>query len=75
MHGKGVRNIEMESTTFSALTHHAGVRAAILNVALINRLNGDQVNATIQSIQSWLIYKKNLLSKTTELFLSLWQQP
>lgn len=40
----GVVNIEMESTIFAALTYHAGIRAAILCVALLNRLNGDQVS-------------------------------
>lgn len=39
----GVVNIEMEATIFSALTHHAGIKAAIVCVALLNRLNGDQV--------------------------------
>lgn len=40
----GVVNIEMESTIFSALTHHAGIRAAIVCVTLLDRLKGDQVN-------------------------------
>jgi len=39
----GVVNIEMEATIFAALTHHAGIKAAIICVALLNRLNGDQV--------------------------------
>lgn len=42
----GVVNIEMECTVFSALTHHAGIRAAIVCVALLDRLKGDQVSAT-----------------------------
>lgn len=40
----GVVNIEMESTIFSALTYHAGIKAAVVCVALLNRLNGDQVS-------------------------------
>lgn len=40
----GVVNIEMESTIFSALTHHAGIRAAIVCVTLLDRLKGDQVH-------------------------------
>ncbi|CAI4229165.1 unnamed protein product [Auanema sp. JU1783] len=40
---KGVRNIEMESTCFSSLTFRAGVKASIVCVALLNRMNGDQV--------------------------------
>lgn len=33
----------MESTVFSAFTHHANIRAAIVNVTIVNRLEGDQV--------------------------------
>lgn len=39
----GVINIEMECTTFAALTYHAGIRSAIVCVALLDRLKGDQV--------------------------------
>lgn len=45
LHDFGVVNIEMECTIFAALTHHAGIRSAIVCVALLNRLNGDQVNS------------------------------
>uniref|UniRef100_A0A1I7ZZX9 PNP_UDP_1 domain-containing protein n=1 Tax=Steinernema glaseri TaxID=37863 RepID=A0A1I7ZZX9_9BILA len=40
---KNVRNFEMESTCFAAMTHRAGVKAAIVCVALLNREEGDQV--------------------------------
>ncbi|CEF67115.1 Nucleoside phosphorylase domain and Uridine phosphorylase, eukaryotic family-containing protein [Strongyloides ratti] len=40
---KGVRNFEMESTCFTALTSRANIKAAVCCVALLNRLNGDQV--------------------------------
>ncbi|XP_058985604.1 uridine phosphorylase 1 isoform X2 [Musca domestica] len=43
---KGIRNIEMEATMFSALTRHVGVKAADVCVTLLNRLNGDQVLLT-----------------------------
>lgn len=33
----------LSATIFAALTHHAGIKAAIICVALLNRLNGDQV--------------------------------
>jgi uridine phosphorylase len=39
----GVVNIEMESTIFAALTHHAGIKSAIVCVSLLDRLQGDQV--------------------------------
>uniref|UniRef100_A0AC34GQF3 Nucleoside phosphorylase domain-containing protein n=1 Tax=Panagrolaimus sp. ES5 TaxID=591445 RepID=A0AC34GQF3_9BILA len=39
----GVRNIEMEATGFASFTNRANVKGAIICVALLNRLNGDQV--------------------------------
>ena len=39
----GVSNIEMEATCFAALTHQAGIRGAVVCVALLDRLNEDQV--------------------------------
>lgn len=51
----GVINIEMESTIFSALTHHAGIRAAIVCVTLLDRLKGDQVNIWQNMFYSRLI--------------------
>lgn len=44
LHARGVRNIEMESTAFAAITGRAGVRAAIVCVALLNRMVDDQVS-------------------------------
>ena len=40
----GVTNIEMESLCFTGLLNHAKIRAAVVCVALVNRLNGDQVS-------------------------------
>jgi len=40
-----ILNMEMESLAFAALTHHAGIRAAVICVTLLNRLNGDQVGS------------------------------
>lgn len=39
--------MEMESLAFAALTHHAGIRAAVICVTLLNRLNGDQVGSHV----------------------------
>jgi uridine phosphorylase len=39
----GVHNIEMEATGFASFTNRANVKGAIICVALLNRLNGDQV--------------------------------
>lgn len=43
LYGMGVKNIEMESVAFAALTHHAGIRSAVVCVTLLDRLKGDQV--------------------------------
>lgn len=45
LHKAGVVNIEMESLAFAALTHHAGIKAAVVCVTLLDRLKGDQVSA------------------------------
>lgn len=45
LHDFGVVNIEMESTIFAALTYHAGIRAAVVCVTLLDRLKGDQVRS------------------------------
>lgn len=42
----GVKNIEMESTCFTAMTHMAKCRSAVICVVLVNRLCGDQVMTT-----------------------------
>lgn len=52
LHDFGVINIEMECTIFAALTYHAGIRSAIVCVALLDRLKGDQV----QYIDKNLLY-------------------
>ena len=44
----GVANIEMESTCFAALTYQAGIRSSIVCVALLDRLNEDQVSRDMQ---------------------------
>ncbi|EDV20885.1 uncharacterized protein TRIADDRAFT_31186 [Trichoplax adhaerens] len=43
-HKAGVLNVEMECTGFTSLCRRAGIRVAIVCVALLNRLNGDQVS-------------------------------
>lgn len=44
----GVVNIEMESLIFAALTHHAGIRSAVVCVTIVDRLQGDQVGELIK---------------------------
>lgn len=43
-HDAGVRNFEMECTAFTSLCLRAGIRTAVVCVALLNRLKGDQVS-------------------------------
>jgi uridine phosphorylase len=59
----GVVNIEMESIVFSALTHHAGIKAAVICVALLNRLNGDQVMAPKEVLNEWQKRPQILISR------------
>lgn len=47
-HACGVRNIEMESTAFSAFCTRANIIGAIVCATFINRLNGDQVTTTAE---------------------------
>jgi len=42
-----VKNIEMESLAFAALTSRANIRGAVVCVAILNRLNGDQVSLNV----------------------------
>ncbi|XP_064299406.1 uridine phosphorylase 1 [Phalacrocorax carbo] len=41
----GVRNIEMESSVFAAMCNFSGVKAAVVCVTLLNRLEGDQISS------------------------------
>eukprot|EP00941_MAST-03F_sp_MAST-3F-sp1_P004385 g4385.t1 len=52
-HEKGVRNIEMEATVFSAFTNHLGIRAAVCCVALLDRLQGDQHPFPKETLEMW----------------------
>lgn len=59
----GVVNIEMEATIFGALTHHAGIKAAIVCVALLNRLEGDQVSTPKEILLDWQKRPQALVSR------------
>ncbi|XP_017473021.1 PREDICTED: uridine phosphorylase 2-like [Rhagoletis zephyria] len=50
---RGVINIEMESSMFAALTDFAGIKAAIICVAILNRLNGDQIKESKETLMEW----------------------
>lgn len=46
----GVRNIEMEATAFASFCLRAGIPAAIVCCALLNRMDGDQVTSTKEEL-------------------------
>ncbi|XP_031446687.1 uridine phosphorylase 2 isoform X1 [Phasianus colchicus] len=52
-HDAGVRNIEMESTAFAALCGLCGLRAAVVCVTLLDRLEGDQIRASHEVLQEY----------------------
>jgi len=50
---KGVRNIEMEAPAFAAFCLRAGIRGALVNVTLLDRLQGDQVTSTKEQLRQY----------------------
>jgi uridine phosphorylase len=44
-HAAGIRNIEMESSVFAAMCSMCGLRAAVVCVTLLDRLQGDQISS------------------------------
>ncbi|EDW80813.2 uncharacterized protein Dwil_GK11364 [Drosophila willistoni] len=60
---KGIRNIEMESTAFAAITHKANIRSAIVCVTNLNRLNGDTITATKEQLDAWDRRPQKLVSR------------
>ncbi|XP_021253409.1 uridine phosphorylase 2 isoform X3 [Numida meleagris] len=52
-HDAGVRNIEMESTAFAALCGLCGLRAAVVCVTLLDRLEGDQIRASHEVLHEY----------------------
>jgi len=73
-HEKGVRNIEMESSAFASYTTRAGFKSAIVCTTVINRLEGDQVVASYETLKTWeerpckliAMYIKNQLAKNVK---------
>ncbi|XP_037515904.1 uridine phosphorylase 1-like [Rhipicephalus sanguineus] len=49
----GIVNIEMESSQFAAMCHHAGVKGAVVCVTLLDRMEGDQVTASKDVMAEW----------------------
>ncbi|VDD93207.1 unnamed protein product [Enterobius vermicularis] len=63
LHSKGVRNIEMEATCFSAMTHRAGIKAAIVCTTILDRMKGDQVQVEHSDYLDYEMRPYNLVSE------------
>ena len=64
LNAAGVDNIEMECTAIASLCHRAGVRAAIVCVALLDRLEGtDQVVITPEDYADYASRPQKLISR------------
>lgn len=63
IHEDNIVNMEMESLCFAALCHHAGIRGAVICVTLLNRLNGDQVSTSKETLGLWQEYPQHLVSR------------
>ncbi|XP_031834038.1 uridine phosphorylase 1 isoform X2 [Nomia melanderi] len=59
----GVVNIEMECLAFAALTHHAGIKSAVVCVTLLDRLKGDQVMTPKEVLNEWQFRPQQLISR------------
>ncbi|KAK9681246.1 Phosphorylase superfamily [Popillia japonica] len=65
----GIVNIEMECVPFAALTHHAGIKAAIVCVALLDRLKGDQVSTPKEVLNEYQARPQKLVARYIKRYL------
>ncbi|XP_050825301.1 LOW QUALITY PROTEIN: uridine phosphorylase 2 [Gopherus flavomarginatus] len=70
----GVRNIEMESTVFAAICRLCGLKAAVVCVALLNRLEGDQIKAPHEVLVEYQRRPQHLISIFIKKRLGLYNQ-
>jgi len=70
LHRRGVRNIEMESHTFSAFCTRPKVKGAVMCVALLNRFGKgkqhDQITADMATMSQWMDNGMKILIKFIE---------
>lgn len=59
----GVTNIEMESLGFAAICHHAGIKGAVVCVTLLDRLKGDQLTESKDTLDRWQHRPQELVVK------------
>lgn len=59
----GIVNIEMECTVLASLCQKTGVKGAIICVALLDRMKGDQVTISTETYKSYQERPRALLIK------------
>lgn len=57
---QGIVNMEMESSAFAAMCSFAGISSSVICVALLNRLQGDQVNTPKEVMDEWQLRPQKL---------------
>ncbi|KAG8125034.1 hypothetical protein E2320_020469 [Naja naja] len=67
----GVRNIEMESTVFAAMCRLCGLKAAVVCVTLLNRLEGDQIKASHEVLAEYQRRPQQLIATLIKNHLGL----
>lgn len=60
---RGVVNMEMESLMFAAICRQAGIRGAVMCVTLLNRLHGDQISQSAETLQQWQEYPQRMAAR------------
>ncbi|CAG0919594.1 unnamed protein product [Notodromas monacha] len=60
---EGVVNMEMESLAFAAQCQYAKIKAAVVCVALLNRLHGDQVASPKEVLEEWQTRPQKLVAR------------
>lgn len=58
----GIVNIEMECSAIAALCGRSNVKCAVVCVALLDRLKGDQVSITPEDYKSWQLRPQKLVA-------------
>ncbi|XP_013793023.2 uridine phosphorylase 1-like [Limulus polyphemus] len=49
----GIINIEMESLAFAAICNYCNLRGAVMCVSILDRLQGDQIQANKATLEDW----------------------
>ncbi|KAH8234379.1 hypothetical protein KR038_008728, partial [Drosophila bunnanda] len=63
LESQDIKNIDMESLAFAALTSRAGLRGAVVCVAILNRLKGDQIQTPQDTLCKWEKRPQELIAR------------